>query len=135
MTGVRWCRDRDKCCGRYRGSRERKQLSLYSLAVTVALTGGARCPHCASPVWVGEGNGETDRTRPGCYLPGYVVRVCRPCNNGLGQGFPIDRERYIADVLRVSLTVPILSPTDAARQYDAMTRDVFTSLRQSPYAV
>lgn len=127
---VAWCR-KGCACGRERGSATRAQMRVYALAVAVALTGTSECVHCGATVSLHRG--EVDRVREGCYRPGSVIMTCEGCNNGLGQGFDIDREAYAADVARASATVSVPSQTAAAQAYRAGT-DVYATLRGSRYA-
>lgn len=129
-TAPAWCRAGCEC-GRQRGSATRAQMRAYALAVAVALVGRAACVHCDAPVSLH--NGEVDRVRQGCYAPGNVIMTCTACNNGLGQGFDIDRDAYAADVARVSASVPVPSASVAVKAYK-VGADVYATLRGSRYA-
>lgn len=129
-TSPAWCR-KGCACGRERGSATRAQMRAYALAVAVALTGSASCVHCGAAVSLH--NGEVDRVREGCYRPGAVIMTCEGCNNGLGQGFAIDRDAYASDVERVSASVAVPSASVAVKAYKAGA-DVYATLRGSRYA-
>ena len=106
-------------------------MRAYALAVAVALTGSPSCVHCGATVSLH--NGEVDRVSAGCYRPGSVIMVCEGCNNGLGQGFDIDRDAYASDVARVSESVALPSASSSAAAYRA-GGDVYATLRGSRYA-
>jgi hypothetical protein len=130
-----WCR-KGCACGRERGKETRAQMRLFALNVAFALTGAFECVHCGSSVSLHKG--EVDRVSPGtCYMPGNVVMVCTDCNEALGQEGKtdigdFDRARYAADVLRVSLEVPVPRRCDAVRAFSAKP-SMKDQLRKSPY--
>lgn len=124
-----WCRQRDTCCARQRGSDSRYQMKLYAVAVAVALHGAAVC-HCGQPVSIT--SGEVDRTAAGCYRPGYVIMTCEACNNDRTNVPEFNTVEYAADVLRASLGIPIMRKSEARREWLRVT-DKGASVRRSKY--
>lgn len=121
MFGVRWCKTGckhgERCDG---GGAYNPQKRIYALEVAIALAGhgdvstGTTC-HCGAPIHLW--NGEVDRTRTGCYMPGVVVMTCHDCNNDRTHVAGFDVEAFASAVEIASQNVYPWRVTDARNFY------------------
>lgn len=117
------------CQGCEAGSKDKAQRRMFALAVLAAVTGEPESRFMTCPltgdIFDTDTDAEVDRPVPAIgYVPGNVILVSRIGNQkraGLqSRGDDIAHAvEYAADVLRVSLDVPVTKPADAVRWHQA----------------
>lgn len=124
-----WCRARDTCCDKQRGSASRYQMRAYALDVARAMHGASVC-HCGAAISLT--HGDVDRTATGCYRPGFVVMTCTPCNNDRTNVAEFDAAAFQRDVLAASIGIAVPKKSIAAILWKSFT-DKGNSVKRSKY--